>query len=34
MFPGGGGREAAAGINDLSKLMVDDFILKFRKQYS
>jgi hypothetical protein len=33
-FPSGGGREAAAGINDLPKSMVDDFIAQFRKQYS
>ena len=33
-FPTGGGREAAAGINDLPKSMVDDFIAQFRKQYS
>jgi len=34
MFPSGGGREAAAGINDLPKSMVDDFIAQFREQYS
>ena len=33
-FPSGGGREAAAGINDLPKSMVDDFIAQFREQYS
>lgn len=33
-FPSGGGREAAAGINDLPKSMVDDFIAQFRGQYS
>ena len=33
-FPSGGGREAAAGINDLPKSMVDDFIAQLRKQYS
>ena len=33
-FPTGGGREAAAGINDLPKSMVDDFIAQFRTQYS
>jgi hypothetical protein len=33
-FPSGGGREAAAGINNLPKSMVDDFISQFRKQYS
>ncbi|MGB1403972.1 MAG: DHH family phosphoesterase [Porticoccaceae bacterium] len=33
-FPTGGGREAAAGINDLPKSMVDDFIAQFREQYS
>ena len=32
-FPTGGGREAAAGINDLPKSMVDDFIAQFREQY-
>ncbi len=33
-FPSGGGREAAAGINDLPKSMVDDFIAQFREQYN
>lgn len=33
-FLSGGGREAAAGINDLPKSMVDDFIAQFREQYS
>ena len=33
-FPSGGGREAAAGINNLPKSMVDDFISQFREQYS
>lgn len=33
-YPSGGGREAAAGINDLPKSMVDDFIAQFREQYS
>jgi hypothetical protein len=33
-FPSGGGREAAAGINNLPKSMVDDFIAQFREQYS
>ena len=33
-FVSGGGREAAAGINDLPKSMVDDFIAQFREQYS
>ena len=33
-FSSGGGREAAAGINDLPMLMVDDFIAQFREQYS
>ena len=33
-FPTGGGREAAAGINDLPESMVDDFIAQFREQYS
>ena len=33
-FPSGGGREAAAGINDMPKSTVDDFIVQFREQYS
>ena len=33
-FPTGGGREAAAGINDLPELLVQDFISQFRRQYS
>ena len=33
-FPTGGGREAAAGINNLPESMVDDFIAQFRTQYS
>ena len=33
-FPSGGGREGAAGINDLPESMVDGFIKEFRVQYS
>jgi hypothetical protein len=33
-FPTGGGREAAAGINNLPESMVEDFIAKLREQYS
>jgi hypothetical protein len=33
-FPTGGGREAAAGINDLPKEMLDQFIQSFEAQYS
>ena len=33
-FPTGGGREAAAGINDLPKDMLDQFIQCFETQYS
>lgn len=33
-FPSGGGREAAAGINNLPKSMVDDFISQFREKFS
>lgn len=33
-FPTGGGREAAAGINNLPKSMIDDFIVQLREQYS
>ena len=33
-FVSGGGREAAAGINDLPKSMVDDFISQFREKFS
>ena len=32
-FPTGGGREAAAGINDLPKDMLDAFIAAFLKAY-
>lgn len=32
-FPTGGGREAAAGINDLPETMVEDFIAQFRRHY-
>ena len=32
-FPTGGGREAAAGINDLPESMVEDFIAQFRRHY-
>ena len=33
-FPTGGGREAAAGINDLPECSVEDFIAQFRDQYT
>jgi len=33
-FPTGGGRKAAAGINDLPKAMLDDFIAAFKDKYS
>lgn len=33
-FPTGGGREAAAGINDLPKQMLSEFIDTFEKQYT
>ncbi len=33
-FPTGGGREAAAGINDLPKEMLGEFISSFESQYS
>ena len=33
-FPSGGGREAAAGINDLPESLIDGFITEFREQYS
>ena len=33
-FPTGGGREAAAGINDLPKEMLGEFIASFETQYS
>ena len=33
-FPTGGGREAAAGINDLPKEMLSTFIVSFETQYS
>ncbi|WP_038247790.1 DHH family phosphoesterase [Ghiorsea bivora] len=33
-FPTGGGRKAAAGINDLPKAMLDDFITAFKDTYS
>ncbi|MDO7653395.1 MAG: DHH family phosphoesterase, partial [Porticoccus sp.] len=33
-FPTGGGREAAAGINDLPKEMLGKFIASFETQYS
>jgi len=33
-FPTGGGRKAAAGINDLPKDMLDDFITAFKDKYS
>lgn len=33
-FPTGGGREAAAGINDLPKQMLPEFIDTFEKQYT
>jgi len=33
MFPTGGGRKAAAGINDLPKDQLDDFIAAFKKKY-
>ena len=33
-FPTGGGRAAAAGINDLPKDALDTFIIKFKQAYS
>jgi hypothetical protein len=33
-FPTGGGREAAAGINDLPESLIEDFIAQFRDQYT
>lgn len=33
-FPTGGGREAAAGINDLPESLVEDFITQLRDQYT
>lgn len=33
LFPGGGGRKAAAGINDLNETRLNEFIQCFEKQY-
>jgi hypothetical protein len=33
-FPTGGGRAAAAGINDLPAALLDEFLVKFQQQFS